>query len=160
VEHPQKTFHHLSLIALLGRCMTVTAGRGLTGGGPVALGRNVILTNTGVLGINAGTGLTTTGGQIPTLSVNQTVVPLLAKRAFVSALQRLVPEVRNEDLAPAGTGVRAQALKSDGTLVDDFQFFSAERTLHVLNVPSPAATASGLIAPTTVDTASTNLGLV
>jgi (S)-2-hydroxyglutarate dehydrogenase len=65
-----------------------------------------------------------------------------SKPAFVRALQRLVPEVREQDLAPGGSGVRAQALKRDGTLVDDFQFVPSARMLHVLNVPSPAATAS------------------
>ena len=83
-----------------------------------------------------------------------------SKPAFVRALQRLVPEVCNEDLVPDVTGVRAQALKRDGTLVDDFQFFPVKKMLHVLNVPSPAATASLTIARTIVDTASTNLGLV
>ena len=83
-----------------------------------------------------------------------------SKPAFLRALQRLVPEVCNEDLVPDGTGVRAQALKRDGTLVDDFQFFPVKKMLHVLNVPSPAATASLTIARTIVDTASTNLGLV
>jgi L-2-hydroxyglutarate oxidase len=83
-----------------------------------------------------------------------------SKPALVRALQRLVPEVCNEDLVPDVTGVRAQALKRDGTLVDDFQFFPVKKMLHVLNVPSPAATASLTIARTIVDTASTNLGLV
>jgi L-2-hydroxyglutarate oxidase len=65
-----------------------------------------------------------------------------SKRAFVSALRRLIPELRSEDLVPGGSGVRAQALRRDGTLVDDFQFATSRRMLHVLNVPSPAATAS------------------
>jgi L-2-hydroxyglutarate oxidase LhgO len=65
-----------------------------------------------------------------------------SKRAFVHALQRMVPEVRESDLVPGGSGVRAQALRRDGTLVDDFQFVPSGRMLHVLNVPSPAATAS------------------
>jgi (S)-2-hydroxyglutarate dehydrogenase len=82
-----------------------------------------------------------------------------SKPAFVAALQRLVPEVRNEDLVPGVAGVRAQALNRDGTLVDDFQFFPVKKMLHVLNVPSPAATASLTIARTIVDTAITNLGL-
>ena len=82
-----------------------------------------------------------------------------SKPAFVAALQRLVPEVCNEDLVPGVTGVRAQALNRDGTLVDDFQFFPVKKMLHVLNVPSPAATASLTIARTIVDTAITNLGL-
>ena len=66
----------------------------------------------------------------------------LSKPAFVRALQRLVPEVRAQDLVPGGSGVRAQALNRNGTLVDDFQFVPSGRMLHVLNVPSPAATAS------------------
>src|SRR5579871_1626233 len=77
----------------------------------------------------------------------------LSKRAFVRALQRLVPDVGESDLISDGSGVRAQALKPDGTLVDDFQFVPARRTLHVLNVPSPAATASLAIGKEIVDTA-------
>jgi (S)-2-hydroxyglutarate dehydrogenase len=65
-----------------------------------------------------------------------------SKSMFVAALQRLVPDVREQDFVPGGSGVRAQALKRDGTLVDDFQFVPSGKTLHVLNVPSPAATAS------------------
>jgi L-2-hydroxyglutarate oxidase LhgO len=53
-----------------------------------------------------------------------------------------VPEIREEDLVPGGSGVRAQALQADGVMVDDFQFVATPRMLHVLNVPSPAATAS------------------
>jgi len=66
----------------------------------------------------------------------------LSKRAFVRALERLLPEIRESDLVPGGSGVRAQALKPDGALVDDFQFVPSGKVLHVLNVPSPAATAS------------------
>ena len=66
----------------------------------------------------------------------------LQKSAFVRALQQMLPEVRAEDLVPGGAGVRAQALAPDGNLVDDFRFVPRERFLHVLNVPSPAATAS------------------
>ena len=82
-----------------------------------------------------------------------------SKPAFVRALQRLVPEVRDEDLVPGGSGVRAQALTRDGSLVDDFQFVPSGRMLHVLNVPSPAATASLLIGRTIVSTAADGLGL-
>jgi L-2-hydroxyglutarate oxidase len=64
------------------------------------------------------------------------------KRAFVRALARLVPELRPEDIRPAGAGVRAQAVDGAGNLVDDFRILAAERMLHVLNAPSPAATAS------------------
>ena len=81
-----------------------------------------------------------------------------SKPAFVRALQRLVPAVRDEDLVPGGSGVRAQALKRDGTLVDDFQFVQFGKMLHVLNVPSPAATASLMIGRAIVDTASKNIG--
>ena len=56
--------------------------------------------------------------------------------------QQMLPEVRAEDLVPGGAGVRAQALAPDGKLVDDFRFVPREGFLHVLNVPSPAATAS------------------
>jgi (S)-2-hydroxyglutarate dehydrogenase len=66
----------------------------------------------------------------------------LRKREFVKSCQRLVPEVRMEDMTPGGSGVRAQAVEADGALVDDFRFVARERFLHVLNVPSPAATAS------------------
>jgi len=83
----------------------------------------------------------------------------LSKPVFVRALQRLVPEVREGDLVPGGSGVRAQALKTDGALVDDFQFVTSGNILHVLNVPSPAATASLSIGNAIVDTAVANLGL-
>jgi len=81
-----------------------------------------------------------------------------SKPIFVRALQRLVPEIGEKDLIRGGSGVRAQALKHDGTLMDDFQFVSSGKTLHVLNVPSPAATASLAIGRTIVDTAAANLG--
>jgi len=83
----------------------------------------------------------------------------LSKAAFVRALQRLLPEVRENDLVPGGSGVRAQALKPDGTLVDDFEFVPSGKVLHVLNVPSPAATASLTIGKAIVDTASETMGL-
>ena len=76
-----------------------------------------------------------------------------SKAVFVRALQRLLPELRSEDLIPGGSGVRAQALRRDGTLVDDFQFAHSGRMLHVLNVPSPAATASLVIGRAIVNTA-------
>jgi L-2-hydroxyglutarate oxidase len=66
----------------------------------------------------------------------------LRKREFVRSCQRLLPEVQMEDMTPGGSGVRAQAVAPDGTLVDDFRFVARDRFLHVLNVPSPAATAS------------------
>jgi len=66
----------------------------------------------------------------------------LSKRAFLKALQRLIPELRWQDIHPAGAGVRAQAVDPDGKTVDDFRIVQAERMVHVLNAPSPAATAS------------------
>ncbi|HQU41771.1 MAG TPA: L-2-hydroxyglutarate oxidase, partial [Pirellulales bacterium] len=65
-----------------------------------------------------------------------------SKAAFVRALQKLMPELSAADIVPAGAGVRAQALTPAGTLVDDFHIVPAERMIHVLNAPSPAATAS------------------
>jgi len=66
----------------------------------------------------------------------------LSRRLFCESLQRLVPGIREEDLEPGGAGVRAQAMEADGTLVQDFRFATGRRSLHVLNAPSPAATAS------------------
>ncbi|KAF0647250.1 hydroxyglutarate oxidase [Streptomyces fradiae ATCC 10745 = DSM 40063] len=66
----------------------------------------------------------------------------LSKPAFTQAVRRLLPQVTAEDLRPAPAGVRAQAVLWDGTLVDDFLIREAPRTVHVLNAPSPAATAS------------------
>jgi L-2-hydroxyglutarate oxidase len=65
-----------------------------------------------------------------------------SKRLFCEALQRLVPDVREEDLETGGAGVRAQAMTPAGSLVDDFAFARGPKALHVLNAPSPAATAS------------------
>jgi L-2-hydroxyglutarate oxidase len=65
-----------------------------------------------------------------------------SKPAFVRALQRLVPEVREDDFVPAGAGVRAQALDPEGALVEDFRIEERPGEIHVLNAPSPAATAS------------------
>ena len=83
----------------------------------------------------------------------------LSKTAFVRALQRLLPEVEEKDLVPGGSGVRAQALKPDGALVDDFQFVPSGKVLHVLNVPSPAATASLMIGKAVVNLAAESFGL-
>jgi L-2-hydroxyglutarate oxidase len=65
-----------------------------------------------------------------------------SKQAFVRSLQRLIPEIREEDLVPGEAGVRAQALRADGSLVDDFLIVNGLRVIHVCNAPSPAATAS------------------
>jgi L-2-hydroxyglutarate oxidase len=64
------------------------------------------------------------------------------KRAFLRALQRLIPDLTLSDLAPGGAGVRAQAMEPSGALVDDFRIVRAPRMVHVLNAPSPGATAS------------------
>lgn len=61
---------------------------------------------------------------------------------FCQALQRLVPEVQPEHLAPGGAGVRAQAMTPQGDLVQDFHIVTRDHALHILNAPSPAATAS------------------
>jgi L-2-hydroxyglutarate oxidase len=66
----------------------------------------------------------------------------ISKGRFVAALQRLVPAVRAADLVPAAAGVRAQAVSRDGRLLDDFHIVEGPRMVHVLNAPSPAATAS------------------
>ena len=65
----------------------------------------------------------------------------LSRNLFCQSLQRLVPDLRVEDLVPGGAGVRAQAISSDGELVQDFRLVSGVRALHVVNAPSPAATA-------------------
>lgn len=66
----------------------------------------------------------------------------LSRSLFCRSLQRLVPDLREEDLAPGGAGVRAQALSPEGELVQDFRLVPGDRALHVVNAPSPAATAS------------------
>jgi L-2-hydroxyglutarate oxidase len=81
------------------------------------------------------------------------------KGAFVKALQKLVPELRKENIRPAGAGVRAQALEPDGSLVDDFRIVEAYRMIHVLNAPSPAATASISIGETLSRMAERNFNL-
>jgi L-2-hydroxyglutarate oxidase LhgO len=65
-----------------------------------------------------------------------------SKELFCRSLQRLVPEIRMDDLQPGGSGVRAQAMSPDGLLLDDFHFVEGEREIHVVNAPSPGATAS------------------
>ncbi|MDB5313709.1 MAG: L-2-hydroxyglutarate oxidase [Gemmataceae bacterium] len=82
-----------------------------------------------------------------------------SKRAFWHALQQLIPEVKFGDLVPAGAGVRAQAVEPSGKLVDDFFIRQADRMVHVLNAPSPAATASISIGRTIAEMALKELGL-
>jgi (S)-2-hydroxyglutarate dehydrogenase len=81
------------------------------------------------------------------------------KSAFTRALQRLVPEIEKTDLIPGGSGVRAQALEPDGFLVDDFRIKEAKNMIHVLNAPSPAATASINIGKTIAALANKNFDL-
>jgi len=87
------------------------------------------------------------------------MVRSFSKPAFVKALQRLIPEVESRHLSPGGAGVRAQALEPDGHLVDDFRILEAERMIHVLNAPSPAATASLSIGATIAEKALQNFRL-
>jgi L-2-hydroxyglutarate oxidase LhgO len=77
----------------------------------------------------------------------------LSKRAFTKALQRLVPAITGDDLTPGGSGVRAQAVASDGALLDDFVIKQTGNAVHVLNAPSPGATASLAIGERIVATA-------
>lgn len=65
-----------------------------------------------------------------------------SKKAFVKALQKLIPEISEDDLIPGNSGIRAQACSSDGKLLDDFYFVENSRVLHVCNAPSPAATSA------------------
>ncbi|MEN7549721.1 L-2-hydroxyglutarate oxidase [Rapidithrix thailandica] len=74
-----------------------------------------------------------------------------SKAAFTKALQRLLPEIKEEDLKPGGAGVRAQACDKNGGLLDDFKILEDRRSIHVLNAPSPAATSSLAIGETIAD---------
>ncbi len=80
----------------------------------------------------------------------------LSKRTFWHSLQKLVPAVGFHDIVRAGAGVRAQAVDRDGKLLDDFRIVTAERMIHVLNAPSPAATASIAIGQSIADLAAAN----
>ncbi len=66
----------------------------------------------------------------------------LVKNSFVHSLQKLIPGITGEDIEPGGAGVRAQALERNGSLTDDFRIVETDDMVHVLNAPSPAATAS------------------
>jgi len=70
------------------------------------------------------------------------IIRSMSKRAFVKNLQKLIPEVTEDDFVPTHSGVRAQALMPDGKLVDDFLVVKGKNSIHVCNAPSPAATAS------------------
>ena len=77
----------------------------------------------------------------------------VSKDSFVRGLQKMLPEIRSEDLVPGGSGVRAQAIHRSGAMVDDFQFSQSKNMLHLYNVPSPAATASIAIGRAVVEMA-------
>lgn len=82
-----------------------------------------------------------------------------SKNAFVQALQHLLPEIQGEDLAKGGAGVRAQAVDSKGTLLDDFIVDESDHAIHVRNAPSPAATSSLAIGAHVADLAEKSFGL-
>ena len=75
------------------------------------------------------------------MSLNEFLISS-SKHLFCRALQKLVPEIQPRHLAPGGAGVRAQAMSPNGSLVQDFKLLDRDDALHVLNAPSPAATAS------------------
>ena len=81
------------------------------------------------------------------------MVRSISKSAFTRALQKLMPEIRESDLVPAGAGVRAQAVDRAGGLLDDFSIIRTEGAVHVCNAPSPGATASLMIGRAIADMA-------
>ncbi len=81
------------------------------------------------------------------------MVRSVSKSAFTRALQKLMPEIRESDLVPAGAGVRAQAVDREGGLLDDFSIIRTEGAVHVCNAPSPGATASLMIGRAIADMA-------
>jgi L-2-hydroxyglutarate oxidase LhgO len=82
-----------------------------------------------------------------------------SRATFLRALQKLVPELQADDLEPGGSGVRAQAVKRDGSMVDDFEILGTADAIHVLNAPSPAATASLAIGAHIAELAAASFGL-
>jgi L-2-hydroxyglutarate oxidase len=83
----------------------------------------------------------------------------LNKAAFVSALQKLLPAITADDLITGGAGVRAQAVSASGSLVDDFVIRESRNAIHVLNAPSPGATASLAIGESIAEMATKSFGL-
>jgi len=83
----------------------------------------------------------------------------LVRSAYVRALQRYIPELRVEDTLPGPSGVRAQAMRADGSMVDDLVFEETEGVVHVRNAPSPGATSSLAIASYIADVAQKRFGL-
>ncbi len=82
-----------------------------------------------------------------------------SKQVFVHDLQKLIPEIKDGDLAPGGAGVRAQAIAADGALLDDFSILRGRQAIHVLNAPSPGATSSLAIGEYLVNLAVESFGL-
>lgn len=82
----------------------------------------------------------------------------LSKRAYLRAVKALVPSIELDDLIPCRSGIRAQALRSDGSMVDDFLMVEQEDALHLCNAPSPAATACLAIGDRVVDRVAKRLG--
>jgi (S)-2-hydroxyglutarate dehydrogenase len=82
-----------------------------------------------------------------------------SKPAFVKALQKLLPEITEKDLISGGAGVRAQAVAANGALVDDFVIKEGRNAIHVLNAPSPGATASLAIGQTIAEMAAKSFSL-
>ena len=83
-----------------------------------------------------------------------------SKKAFVKALQKLIPDIQNDDVTEGGAGVRAQACDSKGNLIDDFLILEHDRIINVCNAPSPAATASLAIGETIAAKALARFGKV
>ncbi len=83
----------------------------------------------------------------------------LRKDVFLNSLRKLMPSLKKSDLAPGGSGVRAQAVHSDGTLLDDFRIDESATAVHVLNAPSPGATSSLVIGNYIADKAEANFSL-
>lgn len=83
----------------------------------------------------------------------------VSRGAFAAAVRRYLPELRDDDLLPGPSGVRAQAMTADGTLVDDFVVSASASAVHVLNAPSPAATSSLAIARLVAERAEAAFGL-
>ena len=83
-----------------------------------------------------------------------------SKRLFLKTLQRLIPDLTMDDIVPGRAGVRALLLREDGDTRDDFRIEYTDRSIHVLNAPSPAATASLAIGDNVVDMAEKHFGLI
>lgn len=97
-------------------------------------------------------------GTYPSVCASE-VCRSLSRRRFAQSLQTLVPDVRGENLVPTRSGVRAQAVDSQGRLIDDFLIVESEDAVHVLNAPSPAATASLAIGRHIAEHAAARFGL-